>query len=201
MAIGDIIKDRRETLGMSQDQLAELVGSTRRQIGRWESSDQEPTASNCRNLARALSLSLPELFGEIPIGLDLSGTWFAAWDTTRKGEPVVDRHTITARHRGSEFTFAADGDYLWSGDLRIVDGSLMGTYLSTEADRMYRGSLYFAVSDDRSAAIGRWSGLWADGLVGGGWGVLARDEDRAPALLEALKSHEGPLTEWPTEDT
>jgi transcriptional regulator with XRE-family HTH domain len=202
MAIGDIIRERRETLALSQDQLAELVGvGGRRQINRWEKGEQDPTATNCRSLARVLGLSLPELFGEIPIGLDLSGTWFAAWDTTRDGVMVVDRHKITAQHRGGTFVFTADGDYVWSGSLRIEDGCLMGTYLSAEADKMYRGTLYFEMAEDYSAVIGKWSGRWADGIVGGEWGVLARDEDRAPALLAALKSHEGPLTEWPTEDT
>jgi len=199
MSLADTIESRRLALGMSRPELAALVGVNERQIRRWEASEQEPTASSCAALARSLGLTLPELFGEIPIGLDMSGQWFAAWDTSRNTIRVVDRHTITATHRGAIMTFAADGDYLWSGDLRIVDGSLMGTYLATEADRMFRGSLYFAMSLDRDAAIGRWSGLWADGLVGGGWGVLAREESRAGALLELVMSHEGPLTEWPKE--
>jgi transcriptional regulator with XRE-family HTH domain len=200
MAIGDIIRGRRTALGLEQTQLAALVGVDVRQIGRWENGKQEPTASNCLALARSLGLSLPELFGEVPIGLDLSGKWFAAWDTTRAGEPVIDRHTITAQHKGATVAFAADGDYLWSGDLRTVDGSLMGTYLSSERDQMYRGSLYFMLGAEGDAAIGRWSGLWADGLVGSGWGVLARDAARADALLKIVMQHEGPLTEWPRED-
>lgn len=200
MAIGDIIRGRRTALGLEQTQLAALVDVDVRQIGRWENGKQDPTSSRCRALARSLGLSLPELFGEVPIGLDLSGKWFAAWDTTRAGEPVIDRHTITAQHKGATVAFAADGGYLWSGDLRTVDGSLMGTYLSSELDQMYRGSLYFLLGPESDAAIGRWSGLWADGLVGSGWGVLARDAARADALLDTVMQHDGPLTEWPRED-
>lgn len=203
--LGDIIRARRTDLGMEQSDLAEAVGANVRQVGRWEKAGQaggqEPTASNIKRLARALGVSTDELLGEMPMGLDLSGRWFAAWDTSRNRVPVIDRHEITATHRGIEFTFAADGDYLWSGNLRHVDGSLMGTYLATERARMFRGSLYFTLAEDGSAAIGRWSGLWADGLVGGGWGVLARDEDRAGRLMDTVKAHEGPLTEWPREDT
>lgn len=200
MAIGDIIRGRRTALGLEQTQLAALVGVDVRQIGRWENGKQEPTASNCIALARSLGLSLPELFGEVPTGLDLSGQWFAAWDTTRDGVPVIDRHTIIAKHKGAALTWSADGDYLWAGDLQLIDGSLMGTYLSTEHDRMFRGSLYFMLSPDFTAAIGRWSGRWADGLVGGGLGVLARDFDRAGRLLHTAMKHDGPLTEWPRED-
>ncbi|WP_067470384.1 helix-turn-helix transcriptional regulator [Nocardia amamiensis] len=198
--IGSIIRDRRNALGLGQAELGERVGVTERQVGRWESGSQEPAATSCLHLAHALNLSLEQLFGVVPIGLDLSGQWFAAWDTTRDRKPVIDRHTITAQHRGASFTFAADGDYLWTGDLRVVDGSLMGTYLATERDHLYRGSLYFMLGPESDAGLGRWSGLWADGLVGGGWGVLARDEDRAGRLMDSVMAHEGPLTEWPRED-
>lgn len=200
MAIGTIIRDRRTALGLGQVALGERCGVSERQIGRWENGTQEPAATSCIRLAQALNLTFEQLFGQAAVGLDLSGKWFAAWDTTRAGEPVIDRHTITAQHKGGGVAFAADGGYLWSGDLRTVDGSLMGTYLSSERDQMYRGSLYFLLAPDGDAAIGRWSGLWADGLVGSGWGVLARDAARADALLKIVMAAEGPLTEWPRED-
>ncbi|WP_280371214.1 helix-turn-helix domain-containing protein [Nocardia wallacei] len=198
--VGAIIQARRKALGLEQPDLAARVGTTATQISRWENGKQEPTASNCRMLARALGLSTDELLGLMPVGLDLSGIWHAAWDTTRDSEPVIDRHTLEATHRGVEFTFAATGDYLWAGNLRYVDGSLMGAYLATEKDKMFRGSLYFILAEDVGAAIGRWSGLWADGLVGGGWGVLARDDRRAGRLMELVTTHDGPLTEWPNEE-
>lgn len=196
--LGSIIRDRRTALGLEQLDLADRVGTTATQISRWENGKQEPAATNCRLLARALGLSVDELLGVVPIGLDLSGPWHAAWDTTRGGEPVIDRHEINATHRGVDFAFAANGDYLWSGNLRYAEGSLMGNYLSTERDRLNRGALYFMLSDDAGAAIGRWSGLWADGIVGGGWGVLARDKGRADRLLQIAMA-DGPLTEWPDE--
>lgn len=198
--VGEVIKQRRTQLGVEQRQLAAQVGVTVRQIGRWENGEQEPTASSCQALARALNLTLAQLFGQVPIGLDLSGKWFAAWQTSRQGAPVIDRHTLTAEHAGDFITLNADGDYLWSGDLRTIDGSLFGTYRATEHDRQFRGALYFTLSADLDAAIGRWSGLWADGIVGGGWGVLARDTNRAGRLLDSVIAVEGPLTEWPRED-
>ncbi len=198
--VGTIIRTRRDALGLEQSDLADRIGSTSTQISRWENGRQEPTASSCRALARALGLSTDELLGLVPIGLDLSGTWHAAWDTTRGGEPVIDHHTLEARHRGVEFSFAATGDYLWAGTLRYAEGSLMGAYLATEKDRMFRGALYFMLADDTEAAIGQWTGLWADGLVGGGWGVLARNQHRAGHLMKTVIAHEGPLVEWPAEE-
>lgn len=201
--VGTIIRARRRDLGIDAAELAVRVGTTATQISRWENGRQEPTASNCRALARALVMSTDELVGLIPVGLDLSGTYFAEWDTSRDGVSVIDRHTIEAKHRGDRFSFSATGDYLWSGDLRVIDGvmmGMMGTYLSSERDKMYRGALYFTLSEDLDAAIGRWTGLWADGLVGGGWGVLARSSERASRLMKLVMEHDGPLTEWPSEE-
>ncbi|MEV6449614.1 helix-turn-helix transcriptional regulator [Amycolatopsis sp. NPDC051716] len=199
--IGPIIERRREALGLNLMQLADRVGVTEKQISRWEKNTQKPGPENIRRLARALILTLDELLGLVPIGLDLSILRFAAWETSRNGMPVVDRHTITARHTGGEVTFAAEGDYLWSGVLRIVDHSLMGSYLSTERDHFYRGVLYFPlIAADWSAVIGRWTGTWADGPLGDGYGVLASDEDRAGRLMNSVLAHDGPLTEWPRED-
>lgn len=201
MHIGQRIRDRRLALDLTQPELADLVGSTERQVGRWESAkprtSQEPTASNCVRLAHALNLSLDELLGVAPIGLDLSGTWYAAWDTTRGGERVIDRHTISVQHHGSALTFAADGDYFWTGDLRLVDGSLMGTYLASEHGGAQRGSLYFLLGGaESSEALGRWTGRSVDTVIGTGWGVLARDEVRAGELVALAIGNDGPPAGW-----
>lgn len=201
MEIGRIIEARRKKLGIDQEPLAALVGVTARQIRRYESGDQEPTASVCDRLAGALNLTLGELFGKVPIGLDLSGEWFATWQTSRGGVPVIDRHGLIASHAGDRLALSATGDYLWSADLDLFDSSLMGTYRSTERDRQFRGTLYFDLADDAHAMMGRWSGRWADGVLGKyGFGVIARDSDRADRLLDWLIHHPGPITAWPQED-
>jgi len=199
--VGTIIRTRREELGLNAQALADRVGTTATQVSRWENGRQEPTASNIIALTRALALSADELLGLVPIGLRLSGTWFAGHDTSRDGVPVIDRHTLIGELRGVDFTFAATGDYLWSGSLRYNDTALEGAYLSTEADKVYHGTLCLWLSEDATAAIGRWVGRWADGKMGeGGWTVFARDEDRVAPLMDILMTHEGPLTEWPKED-
>lgn len=204
MEIGQRIKERRLALGMTQAELADLLETTERQVSRWESATprtaQEPAASNCVRLAHALNLSLDELLGVTAIGMDLSGTWYAAWDTTRGGEPVIDRHTIVAQHRGSTLTFAADGDYFWTGDLRLVDGSLMGTYLASDRGGVQRGSLYFRLGKESDTALGRWTGRSVDSIIGTGWGVLARDEARAGDLVDLAIGNDGPPPGWLGED-
>ncbi|MGW0052021.1 helix-turn-helix domain-containing protein [Nocardia nova] len=197
--VGEIIKARRLDLGLTGKGLAARVGTTEVQISRWENEKQQPNPPFLRSIARALNLTADELLGMVEFEVDLSGAWFAAWDTTRGGAAVIDKHTLKATHRGAHFTFAADGDYLWTGNLRFGEGSLTGSYLSTEADRLFEGALYFTLSPDAKAAIGKWSGKWADGLVGGGWGVLARDERRGDWLIRKVIA-DGPLSEWPADD-
>lgn len=39
--IGDNIRNRREELGMSQDQLADIVGTSRKAVSRYETGERE----------------------------------------------------------------------------------------------------------------------------------------------------------------
>ncbi|OXR46697.1 hypothetical protein B7C42_01672 [Nocardia cerradoensis] len=197
--VGEVIEARRVDLGLTAKQLAARMGTTEVQISRWVNGKQQPGPPYLRLLAQVLNLTADELLGFVEYETDLSKKWIAFWDTTRGGEPVIDQHTIQATHRGAYFTFSADGDYLWTGNLKLGNGSLTGTYLSAEADRLFEGALYFTLSPDAKAAVGKWSGRWADGLVGGGWGVLARDERRGDWLIRKVIA-DGPLSEWPADD-
>lgn len=195
---GDIIQARREALNWSKIDLADRCGVSSKQVERWEGGSQHPTIPNAVVLSRVLGITLAELAGEVAMGLDIAGVWHAAWDTTRDGEPVTNRHLITATQAGEAIRFDADGDYLWTGECRAVDGAVIGTYRAIERGKSQCGALHFIVGD--GALIGRWSGQWVDGLIGTGWGVLARDSDRADRLIKTLVEHDGPVTAWPQED-
>lgn len=66
--LGDRIREAREACGLTQQQLAQRVGTTQGQITRWEASDNMGT-SNLINLAKALNISVDKL---------LTGVWPAA---------------------------------------------------------------------------------------------------------------------------
>lgn len=59
----DRIKQVREQLGLTQDELAELVGAEALQIWRWENNKNKPSADWIANLAEALSVSADYLLG------------------------------------------------------------------------------------------------------------------------------------------
>lgn len=63
MTLGERIKQRRLKLGMRQETLAVIAGVTQAQISRYESNDQEPTASTVAALADALQTSTDWLLG------------------------------------------------------------------------------------------------------------------------------------------
>ena len=64
---GDVVlkglKALRDAKGLSQADLAEMVGVSPRQVGRWETGECEPLASLIPKICRALGCSLDQLWG------------------------------------------------------------------------------------------------------------------------------------------
>ncbi len=207
--IGEAIRDRRTVIGLSKAALARAIGVDVRQMTRWESGETSISAQMALNVARALGVGVGTLLGEVPLGLDLSGAWFAAWESTRASENYVNTHELTATHSG-EYAYLdavpSEGtgyvsDYAWRADLRVMEESLVGTYRAIADRRRERGALYFVLSRAGDAAIGHWAGQWQDGILGTGYGALARTPERARRLLDSLIHHPPiPIAEWPTEE-
>lgn len=65
MRVGDIIKYWRKEYKLSQIKLARLIGSTQQTISRWESNQNLPSIVDCVKLAKALQLSLDEMFADL----------------------------------------------------------------------------------------------------------------------------------------
>lgn len=61
--IGEIIKEKREQLGLSQKQLAERLGISRTQVCYWEQGHCMPNILNCWDLADFFGCSIDELVG------------------------------------------------------------------------------------------------------------------------------------------
>ena len=57
------LKAMRDAKDLSQADLAELVGVSSRQVGRWETGESEPLASLIPKICRALGCSLDQLWG------------------------------------------------------------------------------------------------------------------------------------------
>lgn len=65
MAIGDNIRNARRALGMSQNALADAIGSNRVTISRYESGDFLPSVPALERLAIALHTTTAQLSGTV----------------------------------------------------------------------------------------------------------------------------------------
>ena len=190
--LSDVIRARRIALGLSQAQLAQRAGVSLRQLSRYEAGEQQPVLSAAVMLADALGISLTQLAGQVSYDLDLSGTWWAAWQTWKDGQPRIDTHTLEINQRGEVLQLLAEratpleeGSYQWQGELRLWDNeALLGWYRSTDAAVRSKGTLYLSLHPHGDHAWGRWVGMSYDGAVISGWGALARTEELAAKVVQ-----------------
>ena len=64
MDIGKIIKELRKEAGLSQTQLAKMVGYSQSEIASWERNESEPNVKAIKKLAKVLKCSCDYLLGE-----------------------------------------------------------------------------------------------------------------------------------------
>ena len=162
MDFSDVIRSRRVALGLSQAQLAQRAGVSPRQLARYEAGEQQPVLSAAVTLAEALGISLTQLAGQVSYELDLSGTWWAAWQTWKDGVPRIDTHPLEIHQNGEVLQLDADravpvaeGSYRWQGELRLWDNeALIGWYHSTDAAVRSKGTLYLSLQPARRLRLG-----------------------------------------------
>jgi transcriptional regulator with XRE-family HTH domain len=195
--MSEIMRQRRNALGLSQADLAAQVGVDKRQIRRYEAGETQPTLSVARALARALQISVDELAGEDVHRVDLSGDWWACWQTWNQGREILNSHQIRMRQKGDTIDVIAvtrgtqqfdEGGYLWRGEMRLWDNEiLMGWYVADEGAVRSKGTLYFVLHQHGQQMSGRWVGLSYDGPIVTGWSAIAKTEEEALSMVSRLK--------------
>lgn len=66
MTDGERIKIWRESRGLSQSALAEMVGVRRQAVWNWENDKADPTQHNVKLCAERIGVSLPVFYGPTP---------------------------------------------------------------------------------------------------------------------------------------
>ncbi len=61
--LGEILKEQREKLGLSQSMVAKKINTSHQNISRWESGKILPNIDFCIKLADLYNISLDELVG------------------------------------------------------------------------------------------------------------------------------------------
>ncbi|MGQ0575738.1 MAG: helix-turn-helix transcriptional regulator [Pseudonocardia sp.] len=199
MEMNEVIRQRRADLGMSQGDLAAKVGVDRRQIRRYEAGETQPTLPMAKTIARALGITIDELAGDETHRVDLTGDWWACWQSWKDGAEVINPHEVRMTQRGDAVEIVAvtrgtpldEGGYMWRGEMRLWDNEiLMGWYTADEGAVRSKGTLYFALHQHGVNARGRWVGLSYDGPIVSGWSALARSEEEVVRLMDGLRNEE-----------
>ena len=203
MELNEIIRQRRSELGMSQSELAAEVGVDKRQIRRYESGETQPTLPIAKAIARALGISIDELAGEETHRVNLTGHWWASWQTSRTGTEKIATQEVEIKQEGATLHIATvtrglsaeEGGYHWSGELRLWDNEiLMGWYAANDGSIRSKGTMYFVVVHPHGLNIsGRWVGLGYDDQIMTGFASMAHSREESEETLERLIHSGGEL--------
>ncbi|MEM7340715.1 MAG: helix-turn-helix transcriptional regulator [Actinomycetota bacterium] len=166
MGMPEVMRAQRHALGMSQAQLAALVGVTTRQIARYEKGEQQPALNLAVKLAESLQVSLDELAGQFADTPDLSGSWWMGWQLAVGDPRRWDPHAVIADHTRSLIRFRTDSQHTagawsvgWDCELRIHDRhTLVGWFHCLEDDPTGIGALYLDFDPDDEHGRGLWVG-------------------------------------------
>ena len=63
--IGRNISDYRKKIGLTQQELAEILGVTNKAVSKWESGTSDPSTSNLLALAKLYGISAEDLLKEV----------------------------------------------------------------------------------------------------------------------------------------
>lgn len=162
------IAQRRIALGMTQQQLAEAIGSTQQTIAQWELGKREPRISSLLRLADALNCNVDELIqknkeekkmnGEIVVELvNQEGLWFdsGVFDNAEKAFEWASGRGSNYRVYFSWRDLGADAS-AEELEAKHRDRDNGGWYLVLNDDEMTRGDDYWgwrSVSRDDAIAM------------------------------------------------
>jgi transcriptional regulator with XRE-family HTH domain len=193
---GEIIRQRRNELGMSQESLAGMVGVDKRQIRRYESGDTQPGLQVALAIAKVLRITVDELAGVPSHRVTLTGDWWASWQTFKDGVEVITAQEVRLSQQSELIDVRTttrgitveEGGYHWQGELRLWDNEiLMGWYAANDGSVRSKGTMYFVLHPHGISMTGRWVGLSYDGAIVTGWGAMGKTEEDARNLITQMK--------------
>jgi hypothetical protein len=147
-----------------------------------------------------LRIPLSELAGMPSHMIDLSGEWWASWQTFRDSVEKIATQQVGCKQSGDLIQVATtthglsseEGGYHWSGELRLWDNEiLIGWYAATEGSVRSKGTLYFALHPHGLQMAGRWVGLGYDDRIMTSWGSMAKTRESAEAVIDRLNHSHG----------
>jgi hypothetical protein len=127
--------------------------------------------------------------------VNLTGSWYAAWQTTAKGKEVLNTELLKIKQRGRKLVIEnlevslenKLGGYLWKGEVRLYNNQyIIGRYLPVDPNVISKGSLFFRLDRVRNYLEGKWVGCNVDYEFTWGFGVIAKEKREAFEKLKEL---------------
>ncbi len=128
--------------------------------------------------------------------IDVSGEWFAAWQTSVNNQQIVNTESLKMKQIGNQVIVNncerspenPIGGYLWKAKLSFYQGrNLMGWYFPLKSENnTSKGIMYMAYFSQRKEFYGKWVGSGYDGELEVGFLVFAKSRENARTLLESL---------------
>ena len=89
--LSEALRDRREQLGLTQEQAAEQIGVSRQTFLAWEREDRKPTVDAYRGIASFLDITIEEFFALLgaSVMFEIEGK-FDLYDRRSKRSPLPD---------------------------------------------------------------------------------------------------------------
>lgn len=137
--------------------------------------------------------------------INVSGDWYAAWQTSVNGRQVLNTEQLVIKQRGKTVTIEncerapenPDGGYLWHSKLQFYHGrNLMGWYFpKKEENNTSKGIMFMTYFSPMRLFIGKWSGCGYDGELENGFLVFAKSRESAKNKLDELvNQYPGPVS-------
>ncbi|WP_173123567.1 transcriptional regulator [Kibdelosporangium persicum] len=165
-----------------------------RQVRRYTTSSAGP------RIARATKIPIDELAGSTTRHRELSGEWWACWQTWNEGDETLNTHKIRMRQQGDTVEVTTPmrgvaplgaGGHLWHAEMRLWDNEiLMGWHIADQEPIRSKGTVYFVIDPLGTYMTGRWVGRDHGGSIVTGWGAIAKTGDDALDLVIELMENE-----------
>jgi hypothetical protein len=130
--------------------------------------------------------------------IDVSGGWYAAWQTSIDGAPLLNTEQIRVLQKGKTLRMWNEerspenpkGGYLWQAQAQFFQGrTLMGWFLAKpEENNASKGIMYFCYLSQRKTFYGQWVGTAYDGELVSGFAVIAKSRESAQTELSQFIS-------------
>lgn len=128
-------------------------------------------------------------------GVDISGTWYAAWQTSVNKEQLLNTEELLMKQTG-KIVYVENKEkspenptagYLWNSTMHFYQGRyLMGWYFPKKTENITsKGIMYMVYSSQKKLFIGQWSGAGYDGDLETGFLVFSKSRDDS---MEQLKN-------------